>query len=98
MSQPVPHRAGEHRASLKDRIERELIEADIEMGFRLVDTAEAVVTDADVAFALHAADSAEEVCRDIEQRLSRLNESAREPFVPLLEELRREIESARPHR
>jgi hypothetical protein len=98
MSQPVPRRAGEHRIPLKDRIERELIEADVEMGFRLVDMAEDVAGDQDVAFAVQAAESAEEVCRDIEQRLARLTESAREPFVPLVEELLREIGSARSRR
>jgi hypothetical protein len=98
MSQPVPRRAGEHRIPLKDRIERELIEADVEMGFRLVDIAGDAAGDEDAAFAVHAAESAEEVCRDIDQRLARLTESAREPFVPLVQELRREIESTRSRR
>jgi hypothetical protein len=87
--------AGENRLPLQDRIKLDLIEADIEMGFRLLETSGAVGKDEDAMFATRATESAEEVCRDIEQRLARLQESAREPFMPLVAELRREIESAR---
>jgi len=80
---------------LKDRIEVELVEADVEIGFRLVDLAQASATD-DPLFAAGATESAQAVCRDIEQRLAQMEDHERACFRPLVDELCREVESVRP--
>jgi hypothetical protein len=82
---------------LRDRIATELVEADVEMAFNLVDMAEAESGAGDPALASHVIESAEQVLGDIEQRLARLEADARLPFTALVSELRREIDLARQH-
>jgi ferredoxin len=80
-----------------DRIAIELVEADCEIGFGLVDVAEAESKSGDRESAARVLDDADLVILDIEQRLRRLSERNRTPFGPLLGELRREIQRARRH-
>ena len=82
-------------ARLPDRIRVELVEADVEIIFSLLDSAEDAFTRSDIIFATHALDDAENVFRDIEQRLLRLGGVESGPFVTLVNELRREIDVAR---
>ena len=63
------------------------MEADIEIGFNLVDLAESCPADAARLVA-----NAEEVYEDALARLARLNASERSSFEPLVGELRRAID------
>jgi hypothetical protein len=80
-----------------DRIAIELVEADCEIAFGLVDIAEMESDAGDPALAVRALDDADKVILDIEQRLIRLAERNRTPFEPLVCELRRQIKRARSH-
>ncbi len=82
---------------LSDRVAIELVEADCEIGFGLVDIAEMESHSGDRALATRALDDADQVMLDIEQRLVRLAERNRTPFGPLVCELRRQIKQARSH-
>lgn len=90
MSHPVGY-------PLRDRIAVELMEADVEMAFSLVDMAEAESLRGNSVFALHAIESAEEVFGDLAQRLAHLEANAQIPFTALVDELRREIDLAKLH-
>lgn len=79
------------------RIPVELVEADFEIAFNLVDMAETEASLGDRARASRAIDDAEEVFRDIETRLLRLGTPGSQPFTPLVGELRREIDLALAH-
>ena len=83
-------------AALRHRIELEFVEADVEIGFSLVDMAERELGSGNPAFASRALHEAEEVFNDIRRRLECVGDREREPFGPLVEELRREIDSAKP--
>ena len=85
------------RTALSARIQRDLIEADVEQGFGLVDLAEAACLSGDIAGSARILDEAGQIVADIEDRISRLNLTDSCPFLPLLTELRREIEVARSH-
>jgi len=75
----------------------ELVEADCEIGFGLVDIAEMESDSGERELAARALDDADRVILDIEQRLIRLAERNRTPFGPLVSELRRQIKRARSH-
>ncbi len=83
--------AREHRAS--QRVTREMIEADFEIAFSLIDLAPA--NPADNAWGAHAVSDAEEVLHDIERRLELQGPEDSAPFGPLLEELKRQIAQAK---
>lgn len=85
------------RSSLSVRIQRDLIEADVEQGFGLVDLAEAATLSGEIPGSARILDEAIQIVADIEDRVSRLNLTERFPFLPLLTELRRGIEVARSH-
>jgi hypothetical protein len=67
----------------------ELVEADIEIGFCLVDLVESCPSDASRLVA-----NAEEVYEDVVTRLTRLEPAERSNFQPLVTELRRAIDLA----
>ena len=69
------------------RVSVELVEADIEIGFCLVDLVESCPTDAARLVA-----NAEEVYEDVVSRLTRLEPPERNCFEPLVTELRRAID------
>ena len=77
--------APDHRVSV------ELVEADIEIGFCLVDLVESCPADAARLVA-----NAEEVYDDVLARLTRLEPAERSNFQPLVTELRRAIDLALP--
>ncbi len=76
---------------LEDRILIELIEADVEIGFRLVDEARAYRASGQPEFSSRALQVAEDTVNDIERRLQQMGNSESWPFDPLLTELRDEI-------
>jgi hypothetical protein len=73
------------------RIVVEMVEADIEIGFRLVDVLESWPAEKS-----RLAAAIEDVYADVLARLDRLQTSERESFGPLVTELRRAINLALP--
>jgi len=82
------------RRKLADKILVQLIEADVDIGFGLVDEARAFHASGQPAFSSRALHDAEDVLADIVRRLQRLGESESVPFHPLVTELRNEIAAA----
>jgi hypothetical protein len=82
--------AHHHRAS--DRIRIEMIEADGDMAFSLVDDAREEFHQGNVAHA--ALDDANRVVEDIEERLAKLGAERSAPFRPMVDELRKAIGEA----
>src|SRR5262245_16936189 len=80
-----------------DRIAVDLVEADFEIGFNLVDIVEAEAGWGDPLRAARVLQDAEDVFVDIEQRLIRLGTDGSQAFAGLTDELRREIDLARLH-
>jgi hypothetical protein len=76
---------------LADRILIQLIEADVETGFALVDEADAYRASGRPEFSSRALQDAATVLTDIERRLQRLDDSGAGPFHPLVTELRNQI-------
>ena len=74
-----------------NKISIQLIEADVEIGFALVDEAKAYHASGQPEFSARALQDAEDVVADIERRLERLGDSESGPFHPLVIELRKEI-------
>ena len=72
----------------------ELIEADVDMAFSLVDDAREEYQERNAEFAHAALDDANKVLMDIEDRLSKLDARRSAPFGPLVEELRKTIRAA----
>ncbi len=81
------------RRNASDQMMMQLIEADVDIGFGLVDEARAYRFSGQSEFSVRALQNAEEIVADIEKRLERLGEEAAVPFLPLVQELRREISS-----
>lgn len=90
MSQPDHRRAS-------DRILNELIEADIEIAFSLVDMAEDCFGASDFASAERAIHDADEVLVDIRSRLDAIGKEKGWLFDPLLGEVCRAIALAKSH-
>jgi len=76
---------------LRDRVELAFVEADVEIGFNLVDLAGG----SDAPAAARILQDADGVLDDIDERLSRLGDSDRASFAPLVAELRRELAALR---
>ena len=81
-----------HRAS--DRVRVELIEADVDIGFGLVDDALEQFREGNAAYAQAALEDANKVLTDIEARLGNLSATDSAPFGPLVDELRKAILAA----
>ncbi len=79
---------------LADKILIQLIEADVEIGFGLVDEANAFRASGQSEFSSRALQDAGCVIADIEHRLERLGASESIPFQSLVTELRKEIAAA----
>ncbi len=77
--------------NLADRILIELIEADVEIGFSLVDEAKDYRASGQPEFSSRILQVAEDTVADIERRLQRLGDSESGPFDSLVTELRNEI-------
>jgi hypothetical protein len=80
---------------VSDQVLIQLIEADVESGFGLVDDAIAHRMQGNGQFSARALQEAEAIVADIEQRLRKLAADEAAPFAPLLQELRSQIASAR---
>ncbi len=84
----------EHQDPAAERIRVELIEADVEIGFGLVDSALGELHAGNLPFAQRALQDAEKVLIDIGQRLQELDAQHSRPFGPLVDELRRAVHAA----
>ena len=82
------------RRKVFDQVLVQLIEADVESGFGLIDDAKAHRIQGNDQFSSRALQAAEAVVADIERRLRDLGESGAEPFRPLVGELRDQITAA----
>jgi hypothetical protein len=72
----------------------QLIEADVESGFGLVDEARAYRAQGNAEFSGRALQEAEAVVADIERRLQQLCDLEAAAFLPLVAELREQIAAA----
>ena len=86
----------DHRRA-SDRILTELIEADIEIAFHLVDMTEDCLRDRDFAGTVRLLHDADAVLLDIRRRLDAKGSEKGEPFEPLLSEVCRAIALAKSH-
>ena len=77
------------------RIEVEFVEADVEIGFSLIDLAREEWQRGHTATVARVLHDTDDVLRDIEQRLCRLQNIDRACFGPLVAELFREVELVR---
>ena len=76
-----------------DKLRLQWIEADVEIGFGLIDDARAYQASGQSEFSSRALRDAAAVVADIETRTKQLAVCAAQPFLPLLAELRYEIDS-----
>ena len=76
----------------RDGIEVGFVEADVEIGFSLVDMAQAEWERGNALLAARVIEDAEDVFKDIEHRLERLGAIEKGHFAALVGELRREID------
>ncbi len=84
----LPHPMGRKAA---DKVLVQLIEADVDIGFGLVDEAKAYRASGQPEFSSRALQDAADVLADIDRRLQQLGDSESGPFHPLVAELRNEI-------
>ncbi len=84
-------------ADVSHRVQVQFLEADVEIGFGLVDLAKAERLYGNSPGASRALEDVEGVFTDIQNRLLRLEALDRQPFGPLVDELRREIDAAKSH-
>lgn len=82
------------RRSATEQVLIQLIEAEVETGFGLVDDARAHLASGDAEFSSRALQNATEIVADIERRLQQLAASEADPFLPLVGELRSQIAAA----
>jgi len=78
-----------------ERITRELIEANVEIAFNLIDLSQAELERGDRPSASRALEDAEDVFHDIERRLTRIGTVKSQPFDALVGELKRQTELAK---
>ncbi len=86
--------SNDHQHRAYDRIQVELIEADVDIGFGLVDSALGELHAGNLTFARRALEDAEKVLIDIEERLRQLDAERSRPFGPLVDELRKAVHAA----
>ena len=82
------------RRKVVEQVLIQLIEADVDIGFGLVDEAHAYRLSGQLEFCLRALHDASEIVADIERRLAEQGDSKAWPFLPLLAELRSQIAAA----
>ena len=83
------------KRSVSGRVLIDLVEANVEAGFGLLDVAAGESCRGNLAFSQSALQEAEQIVSDIEQRLAQLGSVESAPFEPLVEELRREIDAVK---
>jgi hypothetical protein len=79
------------RRKAADQVLIQLIEADVDIGFGLVDEARAYRASGQPDFSSRALHDAAEIVADIERRLEQLGDSEAGAFLPLVGELRNQI-------
>jgi hypothetical protein len=79
------------RRKIADQVLIQLIEADVDIGFALVDEAKACRISGQAESTLLVLQNAADIVADIERRLQQLGEAESWPFFPLVAELRSEI-------
>ena len=79
------------REAASERISKELIEADFEIAFSLVDMVHEEAEEGDLALASRALHDVEGVLLDIERRLRLIESQDQQSFDSLMGELRRAI-------
>jgi len=77
-----------------DQVLVQLIEADVDIGFALLDDAKTYRASGQPEFSLRVLQEAANIVADIERRLGELGDSESAPFLPLVAELRNEIAAA----
>jgi hypothetical protein len=82
------HRKANHQAIIQR------IEADVDIGFVLVDEARAYRLSGQPEFSQRALENAAEIVTDIERRLAEQGNGDAAAFLPLLEELRKQVADA----
>lgn len=82
---------------MSHRILTELIEADVEIAFNLVDAAEECLSGHDLASARRVLHDADDVLLDIGRRMEAMGGEKGSPFDSLLSEVRRAIVLAKSH-
>ena len=87
----MPHPS---RRKVADQVLIQLIEADVDIGFALLDDAKTYRALGQTEASLSALQGAIEILADIERRLQELGESESQPFLPLVAELRHQIAGA----
>jgi hypothetical protein len=86
--------SGPHRTPAAELVTRELIEADFEIAFNLIDLSQVELDRGDRPAATRVLQDAEDIFRDIERRLTLIGEGKSQPFHSLVEELRRQLDLA----
>lgn len=79
------------RRNATDQVLIQLIEADVDIGFSLVDEARAYRASGQLDFSSRALQNANEIVADIECRIQQLAASEADAFLPLVGELRNQI-------
>lgn len=82
------------RRTIGQQLRIHLIEADVDIGFGLVDEAKAYSFSGQPEFRAKALENAAEIVLDIEHRLAQIGEGEALAFLPLLAELKYEITRA----
>ena len=83
------------RRTIADKVLIQHIEADVDIGFGLVDSARAYRDSGQLELSARVLLDAADVVADIERRLHQLGETASIPFQPLVAELRQQIAGAK---
>jgi hypothetical protein len=84
-----------HREPASERISKELIEADFESAFSLVDMVHEFTEEGDLASTARALHEADDILLDIERRLQLIKSPDQQSFDGLMGELRRAIALAK---
>jgi hypothetical protein len=87
--------SGTHRIRVAERITRELIEADFEIAFNLIDLSQAELERGDRPSASRVLQDVADVFRDIERRLTLIGDVKSQPFSSLVAELERQTALAK---
>ena len=82
------------RGTLADKVLIQFIEADVDIGFGLIDEAKAFCASGQPELSVRVLQDAAGIVVDIECRLQRLSDSESGPFHPLVTELRNQIAAA----
>jgi hypothetical protein len=82
------------RRKVADQVLVQLIEADVDIGFALLDEARAYRASGQQEVSSRALQEAADIVADIERRLQGLGDSEAEPFLPLVAELCNEMAAA----